>query len=110
MLLGGLIWGAYRLAHVEEQGPQCPYATCPLELHESDSGNTFTYGKSTTITVVLNGNTNPPQDLICTPDGVISAITGEYLQEPLYAAHFSTVATGRCTLKDDRFSATIVVR
>jgi hypothetical protein len=111
VLLGGLLLGVYKLQGLEHGTSVCSAGECPLELHESDTDQTFTYGVATRVTVFLNQNDNPPAHLQCAPEGIIGVVAdAPHAVAPLYAVRFETVRAGTCILSDDRFSATIVVQ
>lgn len=89
----------------------CALGACPTELHQTDSGGTFTYRVTSRFTVVLERGVNPPAHLRCTPEGIIGSISNvPSVAEPYYAARFEAVAPGTCDLRDDGFSATIIVQ
>jgi len=109
-LVAGLVFGVYQLEGVTPASAVCSIGECPLELHESDAGQTFTYDVNTRFTVYLDSTDNPPQDLTCTPDGIIGVVTDvPSVAPPMYAARFEAIAPGTCKLSDDHYHARITV-
>ena len=110
VLLGGLLFGAFRLNSLSRAGIPCTLGTCPLSLHESDSGRTFIYNVAARFNVFLNENRNPKDNLRCLPEGVITLRQYTPSDAPAYIASFETTASGTCVLSDNNFSATIVIQ
>ena len=110
VLLIGLIIGALKLKTFLPNDQSCALGECPLAIYENDSGKTFLYHTATRFTAYFDENKNPSDNLHCSPAGVVGAIpNAPQSKPPLYTAVFETIASGTCTLLDDRFSATIVV-
>jgi hypothetical protein len=110
VFLGGLLFAGMKFGDVQKETTNCTLGTCPLVIHENDSGKTFHYNVATRFSVILDSRKDPPARLRCVPDGVIGAITNAEEQEPpLYSARFETVSAGTCILQSERFSAAIVV-
>jgi len=101
IFLGGLLLSAHALAQKIADGPQCSLGTCPLTLHPSDSGHTFSYSLKTAVAVILNA----PGPIRCTPSGILREVSTTDK-----AAFFETQAPGTCTLTGTAFTAKIVVR
>ncbi len=109
VLLGGLLFGAFRLGSLSSAGAPCTLGMCPLSIHERDSGRMFIYPVATRFEVFLDESKNPQSSVQCLPDGVINlqryASAGS-----LYSASFETLAPGTCVLAAMDFSVTIVVQ
>lgn len=110
VLLVGLLFGVFRLNSLSPADTPCTLGTCPLSLHESDSGKTFAYNVGSRFGVFLDENNNPKDGLRCTPDGVIQLREYTASERPVYIAAFEGKAPGTCVLTGKNFSATIVVR
>ncbi|MBI5457866.1 hypothetical protein HY971_04050 [Candidatus Kaiserbacteria bacterium] len=111
ILLGGLIlFGVSQMGGTSSKNAPCVLGTCPLSLHESDSGQTFIYSAGGRFSVFLDENNNPRSDLTCAPDGVIALRQYTFAEPPTYVAVFETKTSGTCVLTDKNFSATIVVK
>jgi hypothetical protein len=112
MLLGFLGALVYYWQHQPvAQSGQCQGGECPSEIHESDSGTAFYYPVTGRFTVILNQNNNPAENLRCTPDGIIGPISNiPSVAPPLYAARFEGLQPGTCTLTDDNFSITVIIK
>jgi len=53
ILLGGLLFGSFKLHELTPDQKTCPLGLCPLSIHESDSGRTFTYSVGARFDVFL---------------------------------------------------------
>ena len=110
ILLAGLLFGAYKLHYLSPSSVVCNVGSCPLALHESDSGKAFVYSAGARFSVFLDEGRNPERNVRCSPSGVIDRTEESPKAEPpIYAATFEAIATGTCILTDDHFAATIVV-
>lgn len=112
VLLVGLLVGAYTLKEfIREDATACILGSCPLAIHEDDSGKTFTYNRTTRFTLYLDQQRNPHEHLQCTPEGIVGTVSkAPYVEPPLYAVPLEGVAPGNCILSSDHFSATIVIQ
>lgn len=122
-LIGGLAWELMRTPAPLPPAPvqttatppapaaePCALGDCPFEIHEEDSGKTFTYSLTSRFTVILDGTKHPKENLSCEPEGIIGTISNiPAVSPPLYAARFEGTAPGTCVLADGDFSATIVI-
>lgn len=111
-LFVGLVVGAMKLSGLlHRDATPCTLGQCPLALHEGDSGKTFTYNVTTRFTLFFDQRRNPHENLRCTPEGILRAMSDSpYVEPPLYAAVLEGVAPGNCILTDDHFSATIIIQ
>ena len=110
ILLGGFLLGAYKLSSLAPASAPCELGTCPLTIHESDSGRTFSYNVGTRFSVFLDETRQPKSELQCAPQGVIVFRGYAPAEPPAYAATFEVTELGTCVLTDKDFSATIVVQ
>lgn len=110
VFLGALLFAGMKFGGVQKNVTNCELGSCPLTIHESDSGKAFHYNQMTRVVLFLDKSTYSPADLRCAPEGIIGVL-GEVPQaDPgLYATRFETLAPGACTLTNGKFSATIVV-
>ncbi|MDP2649153.1 MAG: hypothetical protein Q8P19_04655 [bacterium] len=112
LFIGALIWSMYKLqAFSPADSEPCKIGDCPSDIYQEDRGKTFTYGATTRFTLTLNENSNPREHLDCIPESVLGEVPGALKKEtPLYSVYLEAIAIGTCTLVNDNFSATIVVR
>lgn len=105
-----VVWVLLGLQAHAPSETQCTPGECPLELRESDSGRTFTYGVTSRFSIVLDGTTDPHEHLTCVPEGVVGVVSNISFESPLYAARFEGLVPGTCTLQNDHFAATIIIQ
>ena len=80
-------------------------------LQQADNGKTFQYNVTSRFDVILDGTTNQPGGVTCSPDGIIQDVPNiPQVSPPLFAQRFEVIAVGTCTLSDGNFSATIQVQ
>ncbi len=111
ILLGGLLFGSYKLGSFLPRDRACAIGTCPLAIHPEDSGKTFTYNVGARFSLYIGEKREIPRLIRCIPDGILQPLEempAEVL--PLYTARFETRAAGTCLLADKGFSATIAIQ
>ena len=75
ILLGGFLLGAWKLNALHRTSSHCPVGSCPLSLHQDDSGKIFEYNVTTRFLVYLD-SANTSQK----PRQVIETVTEYYEQ------------------------------
>jgi hypothetical protein len=86
----------------------CTLGSCPLTLGAKDNGKDLIYSLGERITVVLNDDQEPKQELTCTPSGVLAPLAmAPAAQYPFYALQFEVKARGTCILHSGDFSVAI---
>lgn len=110
VFLGFLLFAGMKLGSVAQAGGECMLGSCPLVIHESDSGKTFHYNAMTRVVLFLDKNKYSPTGVHCVPEGIIGVMGPAPQADPgLHATRFETLASGACMLTNGTFSAKIVV-
>ena len=91
--------------------PQPPPPGAPsLDIHERDSGKTFTFPTSTRFTVVLDGRKYPADHIATEPEGIVGRIAeAPSVEPPFYAVRFEAVRTGTTVIRVGTFGVTVEV-
>lgn len=110
ILVGGMLFFVYGTYRSTAASGECALATCPSELSERDTRQTFRYRVGDRFGVFLNEHKDPRAHLSCSRPGILDAVSAvPDANPPMYWARFEAVATGTCALSSLNFSATIIV-
>ena len=110
VLIGGMLIGVLHLSGLLSTDATCKPGECPVIIHASDEGKTFTYTPASRFSIYLDDRKYPHDELRCEPSGVIGTIPAPHGKGPMYAAAFKAVAPGVCRLMAGDFWANIVVQ
>lgn len=106
----GISWGLHEVPGTHQQ---CILDECPLELHDTDTGGIYVYRPTSRIGFVFDNSINPKADfsIDCSPDGTLGQVSNQpSVKAPKYAERFEATVTGKCTVRDDNFVATIEIK
>lgn len=84
----------------------------PYEIVAADTGNSYTIGITSRLSIILDRMEYPPADLIldCSPLGTLGSISNLPIVPPQdYALRYEGIQPGTCEIHDGSFNVTIHV-
>ena len=101
-----------RLSEKAARAPSTPAQTAvegQYEIRATDNGRIFEYPITSRVSVILDENKYPKNNLSCSPEGLLGSISNiPSVMAPLYVVRYEILTTGQCLLRDGDFSVVIV--